>query len=294
MVQCTPGPQARFVVITGLSGSGKSTALKALEDLGYYAVDNLPVKLLPAFIKLPVGHLDHAFRAALVIDVRSPSFVETFPELFLQMVNQGYSLELLFLEASDEALIRRFSQTRRQPPLSAEGESLRETLDRERRLLEPVRALAQQVIDTSRFTVHELRQEITCLFSAGAQRAGMQLNLVSFGYKHGLPQEADLVMDVRFLRNPYFVDELRDLDGRDPRVVDYVFKEGAEDFLNGFRQLVESLLPRYQKEGKSQLTLALGCTGGRHRSVVVAEWLAKHLQTSDVRVTLRHRDITTE
>ncbi|MEW5913128.1 MAG: RNase adapter RapZ [Thermodesulfobacteriota bacterium] len=294
MVQCTPGPQARFVVITGLSGSGKSTALKALEDLGYYAVDNLPVKLLPAFVKLPVGQLEQTFRAALVIDVRSPKFLETFPEAFLQLVSQGYSLELLFLEASDESLIRRFSQTRRQPPLSAEGESLRETLDRERRLLEPVRALAQQVIDTSRFTVHELRQEITCLFSDVGQRAGLQLNLVSFGYKHGLPQEADLVMDVRFLRNPYFVDDLRDLDGRDPRVVDYVLKEGAEHFLNSFKLLIESLLPRYKNEGKSQLTLALGCTGGRHRSVVVAEWLARNLKTPDVRLTLRHRDVGKE
>lgn len=291
MVQRPPRAQARFVVITGLSGSGKSTALKALEDLGYYAVDNLPVKLLPAFVKLPVRYVGQGFRAALVMDLRSPHFLDTFPSLFLQMVNQGYWVELLFLEASDEALVRRFSQTRRQPPLSAEGESLADSLARERRLLEPVRALAQQVMDTSRFTIHELRQEITCLFADEAQPAEMQLNLVSFGYKHGLPQEADLVMDVRFLDNPYFVDDLRELDGRDPRVVNYVFREGAEDFLKRFKGLLDYLLPRYQKEGKSQLTVALGCTGGQHRSVVAAEWLAQHLQAPGLRLTLRHRDI---
>ena len=283
---------ARFVVITGLSGSGKSTALKALEDLGYYAVDNLPVDLLPAFVKLPVNHLNKPFLAALVMDVRARSFVERFPATFLRLVNQGHHLELLFLEAEDEVLIRRFSQTRRQPPLSEPGESVGQGLERERKLLAPVRALTQQIIDTSRFTIHDLRQEIVNLYSQDSQPAALQLNLLSFGYKHGLPREADLVMDVRFLNNPYFVDELRDLDGRDPRVVSFVFHdEAAGDFLARFKSLLEFLIPRYQREGKTRLTVALGCTGGHHRSVAVAEWLARELDAPGVRLTLRHRDI---
>jgi RNase adapter protein RapZ len=292
MEQHPPEAQARFVVITGLSGSGKSSALKALEDIGFYAVDNLPVELLPAFIKLPLKHLGDGFKAALGLDIRSPKFVETFPPLYTKMNRQGYDLELIFLEASDESLIRRFSQTRRRPPLAREGEPLEQALARERLMLEPVRSLAHQIIDTSRFTIHELKQEISCLFHGEAQPAGMQLNLLSFGYKHGLPQEADLVIDVRFLDNPYFVDELRDLDGRDPQVVDYVFRKRiARDFLIRFKALLDFLLPQYRQEGKSQITVALGCTGGRHRSVAVAQWLAQHLETSEVRLSLRHRDI---
>ncbi len=287
-----PEAQARFVVITGLSGSGKSSALKALEDIGFYAVDNLPVELLPAFVKLPLKHLGEGFKAALGMDVRSPKFVETFPSLYTEMTRQGHHLELIFLEASDEALIRRFSQARRLPPLSQEGEPLEEALARERLLLEPVRSLAQQIMDTSRFTIHELKQEISCLFYGEAQPAGMQLNLLTFGFKHGLPTEADLVIDVRFLDNPYFVDELRDLDGREPQVVDYVFQRGAaREFLMKFKDLLDFLLPQYRQEGKKQLTVALGCTGGRHRSVAVAEWLARHLDTGAVRLSLRHRDV---
>jgi UPF0042 nucleotide-binding protein len=287
-----PHLPARFVVITGLSGSGKSTALKALEDLGYYAVDNLPVELLPAFVKLPVSHLNKPFMAALVMDVRARSFVERFPATFLRLANLGHYLELLFLEAEDEVLIRRFSQTRRQPPLLEPGESVRQGLERERKLLAPVRALTQQIIDTSRFTIHDLRQEIVDLYSQDGEPAAMQLNLLSFGYKHGLPREADLVMDVRFLNNPYFVDELRDLDGRNPQVVDFIFRDGtAGDFLARFKALLGFLVPLYQREGKTQLTVALGCTGGQHRSVAVAEWLSRELKTPGIRITLRHRDI---
>lgn len=292
MEQHPPETQARFVVITGLSGSGKSSALKALEDIGFYAVDNLPVELLPAFIRLPLKHLGDGFKAALGLDIRSPKFVEAFPPLYTQMNLQGYDLELIFLEASDESLLRRFSQTRRLPPLARPGEPLEQALDRERLMLEPVRSLAHQIIDTSRFTIHELKQEISYLFHGEAQPAGMQLNLLSFGYKHGLPHEADLVIDVRFLDNPYFVDHLRDLDGRDPQVVDYIFqKKIAHNFLIRFKDLLDFLLPQYRQEGKSQITVALGCTGGRHRSVAVAQWLAQHLETSGMRLSLRHRDI---
>ncbi len=283
------------MVITGLSGTGKSTALRALEDLGFYAVDNLPVGLLPAFVKLPLIHVGETFQAALVMDVRARDFVERFPRTYLRLANQGHNLELLYLEARDEVLIRRFSQTRRQHPLSGPEGSVRQGLNRERALLAPVKELANQVIDTSRFTVHDLRQEIFSLFSQGGQPAGMQVNFITFGYKYGLPQEADLVMDVRFLDNPYFVDELHDLDGRDPQVVDFIFhKEGAQEFLNKFKELLEFLIPAYQREGKTQLTVALGCTGGHHRSVAVAEWLVRELKHPGVRLTLRHRDIAME
>ncbi|CAO0824275.1 RNase adaptor protein RapZ [Desulfarculales bacterium] len=284
---------ARFVVTTGLSGSGKSTALKALEDLGFYAVDNLPVELLPAFVNLPLEYVGEPFKAALVMDVRAPRFVESFPLIFQDLSDRGFELEILFLEASDEALLRRFSQTRRQHPLADERGNLGEGIRRERRLLEPFRLRATQIMDTSRFTVHELRQEVLKLYSRLAPPAAMQVNLMTFGFKYGLPPESDLVMDMRFLANPYFIDRLRSLDGRDAAVVDYLFKqETTVAFLSRFKALLDFLLPQYHQEGKSQLTVSVGCTGGKHRSVAVVEWLAKELAGSGYRVTTRHRDIS--
>jgi UPF0042 nucleotide-binding protein len=286
-----PAANARFVVITGPAGAGKSTALKTFEDLGFYAVDNLPVELLPSFVHLPLGKPGDPFRAALVMDLRTPRFAEGFPRIYRDLASRGYNLELLFLEADDEALLRRFSQTRRQHPLARPGETVAEGIARERGLLEPIKAQASQVLDTSRFTIHELRRELTRLFSQEAGPAPLQVNLMSFGYKYGLPREADLVMDVRFLANPYFVNGLQELDGCDPRVVDYVLQgEVAAAFLRKFKDLLEFLIPLYHREGKSQLTVAIGCTGGRHRSVVVAEWLARSLRSPHYRLTLRHRD----
>ena len=283
---------ARFVVITGLSGSGKSTALKALEDLGFYAVDNLPVGLLPAFVKLPLDEAGVPFKAALVMDLRSAKFLERFPQVYADLQSQGFNLELLFLEAADQVLISRFSTTRRQHPLVGPGEPLREGIRRERALLEPIRGQANQVLDSSRHTVHDLKREVAALYSRLAPPAAMQLNIVSFGFKNGLPTEADLVMDLRFLPNPYFSEQLRPLDGRDPRVVDFIFdSEVTSEFLNRFKYLLDFLVPRYHQEGKSRLTLALGCTGGKHRSVAVSEWLAKQLGQTGHSVTLRHRDV---
>lgn len=283
---------ARFVVITGLSGSGKSTVLKALEDMGFYAVDNLPAELLPAFVNLPLEYVGEPFKAALVMDVRTPRFVEVFPPILNDLLKKGYSLELIFLEAEEDVLIRRFSQTRRQPPLAGQGESVATGLQRERELLEPLRSQATQVLDTSRFTIHQLKQEIFRLYSRLAPPARLHVNLMSFGYKYGIPREADLAMDVRFLSNPYFVDGLRPLDGRDQRVVDYVFKQATTmDFLNRFKGLLDFLIPLYHKEGKSQLTVAIGCTGGKHRSVAISEWLAGELASPECQVTLRHRDV---
>jgi len=283
---------ARFVVITGLSGSGKSTMLKALEDMGFYAVDNLPAELLPAFVNLPLEYVGEPFKAALVMDVRTPRFVEVFPPILDDLLSKGYSLELIFLETEEDVLIRRFSQTRRQHPLADKGESLAAGLKKEREMLEPLRAHATQILDTSRFTIHELRKEIFRIYSQLAPPARLHVNLMSFGYKYGIPRESDLVMDVRFLANPYFIDTLRPLDGRDQRVVDYVFKQATTtNFLNRFKGLLDFLIPLYHKEGKSQLTIAIGCTGGRHRSVAISEWLAGKLKSPDCRVTLRHRDV---
>jgi len=286
-----PAANARFVVITGPAGAGKSTALKTFEDLGFYAVDNLPVDLLPAFVHLPLGKPGDPFRAALVMDLRTPRFAEGFPRIYRDLASRGYNLELLFLEADDEALLRRFSQTRRQHPLAQPGETVAEGIARERRLLEPIKAQASQILDTSRFNIHQLRRQLSRLFSQDAGPAPLQLNLMSFGFKYGLPREADVVMDVRFLANPYFVNGLQQLDGCDPQVVEYVLQgEVAATFLRKFKDLLEFLLPQYHREGKSQLTVAVGCTGGRHRSVVVAEWLARSLRSSSYRLTLRHRD----
>jgi UPF0042 nucleotide-binding protein len=282
----------RFLVVTGLSGSGKSTALKALEDLNYYAVDNLPVDLLPAMVQMPLGSGDESVKVALGMDVRDPAFVKNFPELYKELSQEGWWLDLLYLDASDEALVRRFSQTRRKHPLSGPQDTVRQVLSRERELLNPVKEQASQVVDTSRFTVHELKREIHQIFRDEAQPAPFRVNLLSFGFKHGVPYEADLMMDVRFLQNPYFVEGLKDKTGQDPEVRDYVFSDPSiHAFLNKLLDLVEFLLPRYAKEGKSQITLAIGCTGGHHRSVAVAEWLRKQFESTGQFVVLRHRDI---
>lgn len=281
---------ARFIIITGLSGSGKSTALHAFEDMGFYAVDNLPVALLPAFVQLPSVMMTDVFKAALVMDLRSPDFVDKFPQSYSELVDKGFHLEILFLDAREDVLVRRFSQTRRQHPMG--GQSVLEGIRTEKQMLKQTRDMAEQIVDTSRFNVHELRQEITRIFSKLEPPANMHLNLLSFGFKYGLPIEADLVFDVRFLPNPYFVDELRNLTGCDKEVVDYIFKQPVTtEFLSKLKDMLAYLLPLYHKEGKSQLTVAIGCTGGKHRSVAMVEYLAGELKTPDNRINVRHRDI---
>ncbi len=280
-------------MITGLAGSGKSTALRALEDMGFYAVDNLPVQLFPAFLELILQQKDLPVKTALVMDLRSPRFAEKFPEIHQELTQRGCAFDLIFLEAQDQVLIRRYSQTRRRHPLARQADdSLAQAITRERELLRPVRARATQVLDTGSFNVHGLRQQLFELFSHAAPPARLQVNLVSFGFKYGLPGEADMVMDVRFLPNPFFVDDLRELDGTDQAVVDYVHQHGdTADFLIRFKELLDFLIPRFLEEGKSRLTIAIGCTGGRHRSVVVSRWLAKRLKAPGCRFSLRHRDI---
>jgi len=284
--------RGRFVVITGLSGSGKSSVLKAMEDLGYYAVDNLPPQLLPSFVNLPLKQLDDSFKVALGMDIRGHLFPESFPRVFSELLQEGFPLEMLFLEASDDVLLRRFSETRRAHPVARANDGLAASIRRERALLEPIRAMANQVLDTSKFTIHQLRRAIAGLYSDSAAAAGMQVNIMSFGYKFGLPGEADLVMDVRFLPNPYFVDELRPLGGKDEPVAEFVLsQEATKAFLGRFLDLLKFLIPHYQNEGKSRLTVAIGCTGGRHRSVALAEWLARQLSSAATTVTVRHRDL---
>lgn len=280
-----------FVVITGLSGSGKTTALKALEDIGFYAVDNLPVGLLPAFVNLPLGSHGEPFKAALGMDLRAVDFAKSFANVFHELSSQ-YHLELLFLEASEEILLRRYSQTRRDHPLAGKNSGLAGGIKREKEIMSPIREMAGQVLDTSRFNIHELKNQVQNIFSDMARPAGFSITMMSFGFKYGPPPEADIVMDVRFLANPYFDEQLRPLDGLDERVVDYIFKHSATgEFLHSFEGLLTFLLPQYRKEGKTRLTIALGCTGGRHRSVALAEWLAGRLKDKGWHLNLRHRDI---
>lgn len=281
----------RVVVVTGLSGSGKSTAIHLLEDLGYYCIDNLPVALVPRFLELWESAQEEIGRVALGIDLRERAFLAEFPRVFDELRAQGHVVEVLYLEAADEVLIRRFSETRRPHP-AAEGVDIATGIRREREKLGPLRERADRIIDTSALTVHELRAELRRLLAAEARPGTMTVSVISFGYKHGLPAEADLAIDCRFLPNPFFVEELRNRPGTDPEVAAYVMgPDETREFLYRLLALLDFTLPRYVREGKSYLTIALGCTGGRHRSVVLAEELRNRLEQRGYRVLLRHRDL---
>jgi UPF0042 nucleotide-binding protein len=285
--------QAPFpvLIITGLSGSGKSTVLRALEDVGYFCVDNLPLSLLPPFLHMQTGSERDDRKIALVMDVRTQGFLQNYAQVFRRLERQGFQLHLIFLEAAEEALIRRFSQTRRQHPL-ADQESISQALKEERQSLAGLRGLAHRIIDSSCYNPHQLRELIKSEYSDLMPRERMWLHLISFAYKNGIPPEADVVLDVRFLPNPYFVEELTHRTGDDPRVRDYILSYGeTRDFLDHLFKFIDFLLPLYQKEGKSQLTMALGCTGGQHRSVVIANVLSEHLAQGNLSFTLSHRDM---
>lgn len=280
----------RIVVLSGPSGSGKSTAVKALEDLGYFCVDNMPVALLPKFMEL-LAQSGEIAKVAAVVDVREREFLKAFTPVFAEIKEAGYHIELLFLEASDESLVRRFSETRRRHPLATE-ESPLEGLTRERELLKELKAHADKVIDTTDFNVHQLRDVIKEHFSGPVTQEKMAVNLMSFGYRYGVPSDADLVIDVRFLPNPYFVASLKGLDGTEEPVRDYVMgKVETADFLERFKAFLDYLIPLYWKEGKSYLTIAVGCTGGKHRSVVIVEALSEWIASEIVTARKKHRDI---
>ncbi|MBM4294760.1 MAG: RNase adapter RapZ [Deltaproteobacteria bacterium] len=279
------------LIITGLSGSGKSTVLRALEDVGYFCVDNLPLDLLPAFLRMEKESHQDGRKIALVMDVRTEGFLQNYTRVFRRLERQGYSIHLVFLEADEAALIRRFSQTRRQHPL-ADKETITQALREERESLAGLRGLAHRIIDSTLYNPHQLRELIKAEYSELKPRQRMWLHLVSFAYKKGIPPEADLVLDVRFLPNPYFVEDLAPLTGEDAPVQAYVMEQPeTRAFLDHLYRFVDYLLPQFQKEGKAQLTLAIGCTGGQHRSVVISKILGEHLAQGNYSLTLSHRDL---
>jgi len=283
--------QEKIIIITGLSGSGKSTAIKALEDAGFFCVDNLPVVLLPQFLQLRMGQPAEISNLALVMDIREKGFVSNYADVLDTIRSKGYQFEILFFEASEETLLRRYSQTRRRHPLARE-KNLSDGIRAEKEELKGIRAIADKVIDTSYYNVHELRAVILQHVKKVIHSGQPEVHVLSFGFKYGLPHEADLVVDVRFLPNPYFVPELAELDGTSPRVEAFVTQsDETQIFLRKYFELLDFLIPLYQKEGKSYLTIAVGCTGGRHRSVVVAEKIFQYLKGKISLVQLTHRDI---
>ncbi|PYM61260.1 MAG: RNase adapter RapZ [Candidatus Rokuibacteriota bacterium] len=282
----------RLLIITGLSGAGKSYAIKCFEDLGYYCVDNLPTTLIPTFAELAAHSTRRLDRIALGVDIREREYLHSVVEVLAQLRAAGYRTEVLFLEASEETLVRRYQETRRRHPVSG---TLLDGIRSERTLLANLRELADRVIDTSHITVHQLRNQLVERYGEPSTPTGLSVNLVSFGYKYGIPYDADLVLDCRFLPNPFFVEGLKAGDGREAAVRQFVVEhpEGRE-FLTRVEDLLDYLLPRYQHEGKAYLTVAIGCTGGRHRSVALVEELRAAVEAQGVRVSVTHRDVDRE
>ena len=280
---------SELVILTGMSGSGKLSALKAFEDLGYYSVDNLPLELIPRFADL-VRQSAEIKRAALVVDVREGIRLERFP-IILKHVRKVLPTRVVFLEASEDALVRRFSETRRPHPMGRDA-TMMHNIRAERKRMDPVRNVADMVLDTTKFNVHELRAHVNAQFERAVGDHGLVISLASFGFKNGLPSDADLVLDVRFLPNPHFVPEFRKLTGRHPKVAKFIrqFPQTAQ-FLDKTSELLLFLLPHYIEEGKSYLTVAFGCTGGQHRSVFIAEEMKKRLESAGYRVRTAHRDM---
>ncbi len=280
-----------IIIITGQSGSGKSTALAALEDAGFYCVDNLPVALLPKFLEMPVGNAQEITGLAFVMDAREKTFLERYPSVFDSLRQDGYVFQILFLESSETVLLQRYSQTRRQHPLG-QGRSLIESIRAEQTQLLNLRAAADRIIDTSRRNVHELKTIIRDIAKKNIRLVPLRIHVLSFGFKYGIPADADLIMDVRFLPNPYFVAQLKALDGEAEPVRNFLLEKPETDrFLEKYLDLLDYLLPLYEKEGKSYLTIAIGCTGGRHRSVTLARRIYDHISGPGRQVAISHRDI---
>ena len=277
-----------LVIITGLSGSGKGSVLKALEDLGFYAVDNLPVELIPKFAELTYNN-PGIRAAALVVDIREGAGLKAFPKVFAT-ITQSVTARLVFLEADDDAILRRFSETRRPHPLGT-GKSITRSIESERAQLAPIRAMADLIINTSRFTVHQLRDFIGERFRGQRDQGGIQIYVTSFGFRNGVPPDSDLVFDVRFLPNPNYVPRFKNLTGKNPGVAKYIrsFPQTAE-FLNRITELLIYLLPHYIREGKSYLTISFGCTGGQHRSVMIAGEVRRALAAAGYKAKVTHRD----
>lgn len=283
-----PRGQHELVIITGISGAGKLSALKAFEDLGFYAVDNLPAGLIANFADL-VRDSTEIERAALVVDIREGARVDQLPHI-LKALRSSLKTTVLFLEASDDALLRRYSETRRPHPLGR-ANSVKASVRAERRRLQPVRNVADLVVDTTKFNVHELRALLTERFQSAERKQGILISCVSFGFSKGVPEDADLMFDVRFLPNPHFVPEFRPFTGREPRVAKYVLSfPQTREFIGRISELLVYLIPHYIREGKSYLTIAFGCTGGKHRSVLIGEEVKKRLAKAGYNVKVVHRD----
>jgi RNase adapter protein RapZ len=284
----------QVVFLTGLSGSGKSTALRALEDSGFYCVDNLPIIIVEKLLELTAHTAGEVSRIALGVDAREGRFLAEAPRVIQELRQQGAQVEIVFLDSSDESLIRRYSETRRRHPLSGEG-TVADGIAAERRALAELKALADEVIDTTTLNVHELKKLVTRRFAAAGENSRLGVTVVSFGFRFGIPAHADLVLDVRFLPNPYFLAELRPYPGTDPKVSDFVLSQpDARAFLARLLDLLAFLLPRYRSEGKSYLTIAIGCTGGKHRSVALAAALVERLSAAGQPSRLWHRDVEKE
>ncbi len=281
----------QIIIITGLSGSGKSTALASFEDRGYYCVDNMPVALLPKFLELPFQSSSEIAGLAFVMDLREKGFPAKYASIFESLRNKGYDFTILYLEAEEKVLLHRYSQTRRHHPHN-QGQSLINGIRFEKEQLQDLRKAADQIIDTSRYSVHDLKAVIADIAQRHAEPAPMKINILTFGFKYGPPADADLMIDVRFLANPYFDPELKDLNGRDPKVKEFVLQDKETGrFLKKYLDLLDYLIPLYEKEGKAYLTVAVGCTGGRHRSVTIAEHIFEHINKTNQQVMIRHRDI---
>ncbi len=284
----------RFIIISGMSGAGKSQAASMMEDMGFFCVDNLPTQLIPKFAELSMAGTEVYQRVVVVTDVRSGQNFDGLLSALNVLREMRCDYEILFMEASDETIIKRYKETRRSHPLAHEGLSLGEAVRQERELLKPVRALASRTIDTTALSTAKLRGLLQQEYGSGDGRTQMSVNVVSFGYKYGVPIEADLLFDVRFLLNPYYVDELRPLTGLDAPVRDFIMNNDQETthFLDRLYALIDFLLPLYVEEGKSALVIGVGCTGGHHRSVAIAHELAEHIKSQGYQVEENHRDMT--
>lgn len=289
-----PVADLQFVIITGLSGAGKSNAMKVFEDLGFFCVDNLPPALLPKFAELCLQSEGRVSRAAVAVDVRGGEFFNDFFGALGQLGGLGIDAQIVFLDAADDILVRRYEETRRKHPLAHAGGVL-ESIQTERRRLQAVKEKADKIVDTSSLSVRELRNTIVEAFVRGGEASTLTVSVVSFGYKYGIPLDADLVFDVRFLPNPHYDETLRALPGDSPQVRAFVLGAPAtQEFMRHLTHLMDYLLPQFVSEGKSHLTVALGCTGGKHRSVVLADELGAYLTRAGYQVTVRHRDIGKE
>jgi len=278
-------------IITGRSGSGKSTAIAAFEDAGFYCVDNMPVVLLPSFLNLPIENVSELSGFAFVMDLREKGFLSKYDQVFRSLEEKGYAIEIIFLEADENILLQRYSQTRRNHPLSG-GQGLLEGVRAEESSLSDLKRKANRIIDTTHYTVHELKSRIFNIVKDKADIAPIKINVLSFGYKYGIPHHADLIIDVRFLPNPYFIDDLRALDGESDPVKNFLSQQSeTKDFLKKYLDLLDYLIPLYEKEGKTYLTIGVGCTGGRHRSVFIARAVFDHVAQNGRDVNVSHKDI---